>query len=69
MELQAFHNKPLCIAIGCIRDTNTQRLQDKTTVISIRTDLKLHTTQLKQMTKTQAHSLHYLNAHLNPQID
>ena len=30
------------------------------------THLKLHATQLKQLTQTQTHPLHDLNAYLNP---
>ena len=33
------------------------------------THLKLHATELKQMTQTQTHPLHYFNAHLDPQIN
>ena len=57
------------IATGCTRDTNTQRLHDKSSVLSMGTHFKLHATELKQMTQTQTHPLHYFNAHLDPQIN
>ena len=45
--------------------TNTQHLHDETKVFPMDTHLKLHATQLKQLTQTQTHSLHDLNAYLN----
>ena len=65
-KLQTFQNTALRIATGCTRDTNTQHLHDKTKVLPMDTHLKLHATQLKQLTQTQTHSLHDLNAYLNP---
>ena len=49
--------------------TNIQDLQDKTSVLPMGTHLKLHATHLKQMTQTQTHFFHYLNACLDPQIN
>ena len=46
--------------------TNTQYLHDETKVFLIDTHLKLHATQLKQLTQTQTNPLHDLNAYLNP---
>ena len=57
------------IATGCTRDTNTQRLHDKTSVLSMGTHLKLQATELKKMTQTQTYPLRYLNAHFDPQIN
>ena len=48
--------------------TNIQDLQDKTSVLPMGTHLKLHATHLKQITQTQTHFLHYLNAGLDPQL-
>ena len=38
-------------------------------VLPMGTHLKLHATHLKQMTQAQTHFLHYLNAHLDQQIN
>ena len=65
-KLQTIQNTALRIATGCTKDTNTQHLHDETSVLPIRTHLKLHATQLKQLTQTQAHPLHHLNADSNP---
>ena len=59
-------NAALRIATGYTRDTNTQHLHDKTKVLPMNTHLKLHATQLKQLSQTQTHSLHDLNAYINP---
>ena len=48
------------------KGTNTQYLHDKTEVLPMDTHLKLHATQCKQLTQTQTHPLHDLNASLNP---
>ena len=56
----------LQIAIGCTQDTNTQHLHDETKVLPMDTHLKLHATQLKQLTQTQTHPLHDLNAYSDP---
>ena len=49
-----------------IQDTNTQHLHDKTKVLlPIDIHLKLHATQLKQLTQTLTHPSHDLNAYLN----
>ena len=44
----------------------TQHLYNKIKVLPTDTHLKLHATQLKQLTQTQTHPLHDLNAYLNP---
>ena len=53
--LQTIQNTALQIATGCTRDTNTQHLHDETKVLPIDAHLKLHATQLKQLTKIQTH--------------
>ena len=53
-------------ATHCTSDTNTQHLHDETKVLPMDTHLKLYATQLKQLTQTQTHPLHDLNAYLNP---
>ena len=53
------------IATGCTQNTNTQHLHDEAKFLPMDTQLKLHTTQLKQLTQTQTHPLHDLNACLN----
>ena len=68
-KLQTIQNIGLFISIGCTRDTNIQSLLDKAIVQPMGTYLILHATDLKQMTQTQTHPLHNLNAHLNPQIN
>ena len=68
-KLQIIQNTALRITTGCTRDTNTQRLHDKISVLPMGTHLKLHAIQLNQMTPTQTHLLHYLNALLDPQIN
>ena len=65
-KLQTIKNIALRIAIGCTRDTNTQHLHNKTKILPIDTHLKLHVTQLKQLTQTQTHPLHDLNAYSDP---
>ena len=65
-ETAKIQNTALRIATGCTRDTNTQHLHDKTKVLPIDTHHKLHTTQLKQLTQTQAHPLHDPNAYSDP---
>ena len=65
-KLQTIQNTVLEISIGCTRDTNTQHLHDETKVLPMDTHLKLHATQLKQMTQTQSHPLYDLNIYLNP---
>ena len=62
-KLQTIQNTDLQIVTGCTRDTNTQHLHDETKVFPIDTHLKLHANQLKQLTQTQTHSLHDLNAY------
>ena len=57
------------IVTGCNQDTNTQHLHDKTKVIPMDIHFKLHITQLKQLTQTQAYHLLDLNAYLNPTIN
>ena len=49
--------------------TNIQDLQDKTSVLPMGIHLKLHATHLKQITQTQTHFIHYLNARLDPRIN
>ena len=44
-----------------MRYKNTQHLHDKTKVLPMDTHLKLHATQLKQLTQTKTHLLHDLN--------
>ena len=65
-KLQTSENTDLRIVTGCTRDTNTQHLHDKTKVLSMDTHLKLNAMQIKQLTQTQTHPLHDLNAYLNP---
>ena len=62
-KLQTIQNTDLRIVTGCTRDANTQHLHDETKVFPIDTHLKLHATQLKQLTQTQTHSLHDLNTY------
>ena len=50
--------------MGCTQDTNTQHPYDETKVFPMDIHLKLHGTQLKQLTQTQTHPLHDLNAHI-----
>ena len=47
------------------QNTNTQQVHDKTNVLSSSNHLKFHATQLKQLTQTQTHTSHDLNAHLD----
>ena len=68
-KMQTIQITALRIATGCTRDTNIQRLHDKTSVLPMSTHLKLHATHLKQKTQTQIYSLHYLNAHLDQRIN
>ena len=63
-KVQTIQNTALRIT-GCTRDTNAQHLHDETKALPMDTHLKLHTTYLKQLTQTQTHSLHDLNAYLN----
>ena len=49
--------------------TKHKHLHDKISVLPMGAYLKLHATQLKQMTQTQTYSLHYLNACSDPQIN
>ena len=64
-KLQIIQNTVLPIATGCTQDTNTQHLHNETKVLPIDTHLKLNAIQLKQLTQTQAHPLHDLNAYLS----
>ena len=41
---------------GCTQDTNIQHPHDETKVFPMDTHLKLHDTQLKQLTQTQTHT-------------
>ena len=41
--------------LSCTRDTNTQHLHDKTTVLPIFIYFKLYAIQLKQLNQTQTH--------------
>ena len=50
-----------------MQDTNTQHLYDETKVLPMDTHIKLHLTQLKQLTQTQTHPLHGLHAYSDPQ--
>ena len=59
-------NTALLIATCCTRDTSTQHLHDKTKVLPIDIYLKLHATQLQQLTQRQTHPLHDLNAYSDP---
>ena len=54
-KLQAIQNTALQIATGCTQDTTTQHLHNKTKVLPMDIHLKLHATQLKQLTQTQTH--------------
>ena len=63
-KLQNIQNTALQIT-GCTRDANTQHLYDKTKVLLMDIHLKLHATQLKQLTQTQTYPLYDLNAYLN----
>ena len=65
-KLQTIQNTALRISTDCTRDINTQHINDETKVFPMDTHLKLHATQLKQLTQTQTHLLHNLNAYLNP---
>ena len=65
-KLQTIQNTALRIVTGCTRDTNTQHLHEETKVFLMDTHLKLYATQLQQLTRTQTHPLHDLNAYLNP---
>ena len=65
-KLQTIQNTAFRIAIGCTRDTNTQHLHDETKVLPMDTHLKLHATQLEQLTQTQTHPLQDLNPHSDP---
>ena len=60
---QTIQNTALQIATGCAQDTNTQHLHDEIKVFPMATQLKLHATELKQLTQTQTHPLHDLNAY------
>ena len=62
-ETASHSNTALQIAIGCKQDTNTQHLHDEIKILPMHTHLKLHATQLKQLTQTQTHPLHDLNAY------
>ena len=53
----------LPLAAHKIQTLNTH---DETNEFSICTHLKLHLTQFKQLTQTQLHPLHELNAHSDP---
>ena len=64
-KLQIIQNAFLQIATGCIQDTNTQHLHNETKVLPMDMHLKLHATQLKQLTQIQTYPLHDLNAYLN----
>ena len=68
-KLQTIQTTALFIAIGCTQDTNIQGLHDKSNVLSMGINLKLHATHLRQMTQTQTHPLHYLNARLDSRIN
>ena len=45
------------------RYKHSQQLHDETKVLLMDTHLKFHATQLKQLTQTQTHPLHVLNAY------
>ena len=62
-KLQTIQNTALQIFTGCPQDMNTQHLHDETKVLPMDTHLKLYATQLKQLTQTQTHPLHDLNAY------
>ena len=59
-------NTAFGIATGCTQDKCIQYLQDKTKVLLMNTYLKLHAIKLKQLTQTQVHFLHDLNAYSDP---
>ena len=65
-ENHSEHSSANCYGTGCTRDTNTQHLHDETKVLRIDTHLKLHATQLKQLTQISIHSLHDFNAYSDP---
>ena len=64
-KLHTIHNTAWQIATGCTQDTNIQHLHDKTKVLPMDIHLKLHATQLKQLTQTQTHLLYIVNAYLD----
>ena len=66
LETANHSNTALRIATGCIRDSNTQCLHDKTKVLPMNIHLKLHAIKPKQLTQTQTHPLRDLNAYFNP---
>ena len=66
LETANHSNTALRIATGCTRYSNTQYLHDKTKVLPMNTHLKLHAIEPKQLTQTQTHPLHDLNAYFNP---
>ena len=59
-KLQTIQKTARRIATGCTRGTNTQRLHDKTSVLTMGIHFKFNATQLKQMTQTQTHPLRTL---------
>ena len=66
-KLQTIQNTALRIVTGCtLKHTKTQHLHDEIKIFPTDTHLKLHATQIKQLTQTQTHPLHDLNAYLNP---
>ena len=64
--MQTIQNTASNIATSCTRDTNTQYPRDETKVLPMGTHLKLHATQLKQLTQTQTRSAHDFNAYSDP---
>ena len=66
MMIEITPNTALRIASSCKRDSNPQQLHDETKVLLIVINLKLHATQLKQLTQTQTYPLHDFSAYSNP---
>ena len=50
-KLQTIQNTTLQIATGCTRDTNTQHLYDEIKVLPIDIHLKIHASQLEQLSQ------------------
>ena len=65
-KLKTFQNTALRIATDSTRDRTIQHSHDKINVLLMVTYLKLHATQLKQLTQTQARPLRDLSAYSNP---
>ena len=46
-KLQIIQNIALCIAAGCMKDSNTQQIHEETSILPVEQHLELHASQLR----------------------